>query len=346
MKKIMYILNTGKYSGAENVIIQIIKNLDRDKFYGIYVSLDGPIREYLAEYEIPFYPIEKLNVKNLIKCIKKIRPDIIHANDFKATVCAAFCHGKIPLISHIHNNDPCLKKVNLKSIAYLMSTFACETILTVSPSIEEECIFRGFIKNKIINIGNPVDIEKIRSSKKKIQKIKYDIIFLGRFSPPKKPLYAIKIMKAVNEKLPVKCVMVGDGELRTQCEEYIRDNKLAKIIDIVGFQKNPYDFLAQSKILLMPSEWEGFGLAAAEALALGKPVVCSDVGGLREIVDSSCGKLCKKSEDFIEFISLVLEDEDILRKLSIGANKKINNIETVDQYTNKISHIYSEIISN
>lgn len=71
----------------------------------------------------------------------------------------------------------------------------------------------------------------------------------------------------------------------------IEELGLVHVIRLYGFQKNPYIYLKQAKVMCMPSKWEGFGLAAVEALALGKPVIAAPVGGLNDIINDNCGKL-------------------------------------------------------
>ena len=87
--RVMYVLNTSSFSGAENVIITIIKNLPPE-VEAYYVSLDGRIREKLFEEKIKFYPLPKVNAHNLKKAIKEVEPDIIHANDTVASVTVTF----------------------------------------------------------------------------------------------------------------------------------------------------------------------------------------------------------------------------------------------------------------
>jgi len=67
--KVLHILNTGSYSGAENVVITIIKNM-AISVDAIYLSPDGSIRNHLEENSISFYSIEKLTVSNLKKLLK------------------------------------------------------------------------------------------------------------------------------------------------------------------------------------------------------------------------------------------------------------------------------------
>ena len=111
--KIIHFLNTNKYSGAENVAISIINQMKNDNEI-IYVSLDGPIREYLEENNITFEPIKKIGISELRRVIKKYNPDIIHAHDFTASIISSLVRGKRKLISHIHNNVKWLRNVNVK----------------------------------------------------------------------------------------------------------------------------------------------------------------------------------------------------------------------------------------
>ena len=84
---------------------------------------------------------------------------------------------------------------------------------------------------------------------------------------------------------------------------------LQNVIKIKGFMENPYGILNASKILCMPSVWEGYGLVAVEALALGIPVVSTGVGGLPGIINNSCGKICNITDEFISIIVELIELE-------------------------------------
>lgn len=346
MNTVMYVLNTDKYSGAENVVIQIIKNLRESNYRGIYVSRYGLIEEYLKNDNIFFFPVSKLNITNLKTAIRQIKPDIIHANDFRATVLLSLCNGKIPLISHIHNNEPWIRKINLKSVAFAISTLSCRKILTVSQSVSHEYVFKKFIEKKCLTIGNPIDSGYIRSRSYGNIKDKYDVVILGRLSPQKNPLYAIEIIDGVNKIIPIKCVFVGDGELKFACEKKIRELKLEGVIRLAGFQKNPYKYLAASKIMLMPSLWEGFGLAAVEALVFGKPVVCSNVGGLPSFINESCGKVCCSTEDYIKEVLSLLCDTSYYKNKSNGALKKAKEMDNIQQYMNQLTDLYKSLLGS
>ena len=136
------------------------------------------------------------------------------------------------------------------------------------------------------------------------------------------------------------CKSSYDGELREIVEEKIQELGLEEIINLKGFLENPYEILQKCKVLCMPSRWEGFGLAAVEALALGVPVVATEVGGLPGIIDESCGKLCDSKETFVEEIGSLLSDSELYRKKISGANKRAEELDNIDQYISDMINVY------
>lgn len=342
-KKVLHILNTGSYSGAENVVISIINNM-KENIDSVYLSKDGSIREILEESHIQFYPIKKLSFLELRRAVKDIKPDIIHAHDFTAGIISAFTIFNIPIINHLHNNSPWLKTFSFNSIVYAISTLRYKKILTVSESVMNEFIFSNICKRKSEVIGNPIDLEKIvHSIENKNICALYEIAFLGRLSTPKNPLFFLEIIYELKKSMPnIQAKMIGDGELHEQVENKIKELGLEGNVELLGFQSNPYEYLYQSKILCMPSVWEGFGLAAVEALALGKPVVASLVGGLVNIVDEDCGQLCKMKEDYVKELLSLLNEKKKYDNKSEGALLRSKQLDNIQQYIKKIYKIYAE----
>lgn len=340
--KVLHILNSNSYSGAENVVITIINNM-KDKVEGIYLSREGSIRKVLEENNIQFYGVEKLSVRELKRICVEVRPDIIHAHDFTAGIVSASSIFDIPIINHLHNNSPWIKKVSIKSIVYGLSCFRYQSILTVSKSVMDEFIFGKYFGRKSQVIGNPICVEKIvqMSSYAEI-KDSSDIVFLGRLTSPKNPLFFLEIMYELRMVIPnVKVTVIGDGELRSQIETKIEELDLKENINLYGFQKNPYGLLRAGKILCMPSLWEGFGLAAVEAFALGKPVVAAPVGGLKDLVTEDAGKLCETKEMFVNELIRLLSDKDYYEKKSEAAQTRANELDNMETY---ISLIYKKYV--
>ena len=339
-KVVLHIVNSNIFSGLEKVAIEIIKNLENE--YDLYyVTKDGPIIKYLEQNEVKRIKITKVSIREIRRICKEYKPDILHVHDYTATIISAMSLIKVPIISHLHNNSPWIKTLHPYSFALLLASLRCKKILIVSDSIEKEYMFKRFIKKKFINIGNPVSVENIRKKVKSWNNKKYDICFSGRLNISKNPLKFIRIISKVKEYNPsVNVLMLGDGELKDECERLIVDLQLQKNIEMKGFVEEPYEFMSQAKIFCLTSNWEGYGLVTFEALALGLPCIVSTVGGLINIVDEECGDFCKTTEEWSKKIKQYMDDKDLLNRKSLNAIKKARKLDNYSVYFSMINKIY------
>lgn len=343
--KIIHLLNSNKYSGAENVVCQII-----DLFKStpgiemIYCSPDGQIKDVLVEKRIRFIPLVRLSVFEIKQVISAENPDIIHAHDFRASIIAVMATRKIAVISHIHNNSPWIKKYCINTFIYAFSCRFYKAILTVSDSIFDEFVFGDKFRQKLFVIGNPVNIKSIQEKTiNNDNKKNYDLGFCGRLSYAKNPEAFLNLVEKLRTQNPeIAAAIIGTGEQEKMVVAQIHRKKLEQNITMFGFHKNPYHIMKSFKILCMPSRWEGFGLVAIEALALGVPVVCTNVGGLPEIVDESCGKVCE-IDGFYEVCLEMLHNSALLKQKSDGALVKAKRLDNINQYYNNIIKIYNAL---
>ena len=101
-------------------------------------------------------------------------------------------------------------------------------------------------------------------------------------------------------------------------------------------------------MMVAPSKFEGFGMAAVEAMAFGKPVLASRVGGFMLTVNDSCGKICGTDKkpvdrnDFVNSIIELLDNEEVYKAKSDGARKRAKELNNYDQYMEKIVSIYED----
>ncbi len=339
---ILHIVNSKIFSGLESVACDIITSNLSNKYRFIYVTQNGPIIEILKEKNIEYEIIDKLNCREIKRVLKKYNPSIIHAHDFTASVICSLVKEKKYLIEHLHNNCPWLKKINFYTLAFLYAGIRADKILTVSDSIEKEYIFSKFIKNKIECIGNPISREKALSNVNDLNCKKiYDVCCVARLTEQKNPFKFLEVLFEIKKKIKnIKAVWVGDGELKTDVLKKATELNLLTNIDFVGFQKNPYKYIAKSKIFMLTSDWEGFGLVAFEALSLGVPCVVSDVGGLSQIIDNECGMLCKQKKDYINECIVLLDNGVYMNQKHRKAIKKSKFLENYDGYIKKIDKYY------
>lgn len=320
MIRVIHLLSSNSLSGAEKVAISII-NSCTENVESFYASPSGKINHDLEKIGIRNIQIDKVNPLSIFKMIKQHKPDVVHAHDFRASIKLAFTPIACKKISHIHQNPPWMNKLNLYTIFYLVSCLFYNRIYSVSDQIFKDTLINKYFHSKIKNAPNHINDNEIKElAKKELYDKKYDLMFIGRFSEEKDPLRFIKIVEEiVRKKIYIRSVMVGDGKLKDLCLDYINKNNLNDNIDLLGYLSNPYPVMNSSKILVITSKWEGFGLVAAEALVLGKPVAAPPVGGLLNIINDYNGKLCLSNEDYYNFLISILINDIKYKKVSLSA---------------------------
>lgn len=340
--KVLHLLSSNKFSGAENVVCQII-NMFKNEIEMIYCSPRGQIEESLADKDINYKSIKKLSIKEIKEVIKEYKPDIIHAHDVRASIMAVLSTKKIPVISHIHGNFGNTNKNNSKSILYRLFLSRFSKIIAVSDSVVNEYMFSNKLRKKSIVLYNVIDVEMILDKiKMDNNEYDFDCVFLGRLTYPKNPERLVSIMKHVIEQNPkIKLGIIGDGELKDTIVNLIRKENMERNIKMMGFIDNPYKILAQSKLMLMCSRYEGTPMAALEAMSLGIPIVSTPVDGLNNIIENGVDGFLDKDDSILaEHISIILSDNKLLDSLSKNVKKKAEKICNINKYKNTIVEIY------
>lgn len=347
--KVLHVLASNKYSGAENVVCQIVRMFSlNDNIEMAYTSPSGDIKNALDERGINFLPMKELSKKELKSVIKSYQPDIIHAHDMKASFVVMRVKKKIPFISHIHNNAYENRRISLKSIAYYFAAKKAEKIIWVSQSSYDGYIFHKCFTRKsqvLCNIINGDDLALRINEDKNVYH--YDVAFLGRLTYPKNPQRLITVLSQVIQKKPeLKVAIIGDGDLREEIEDLVKELKLSNNIDFLGFKSNPYKILSSSKVMLMTSRWEGLPMCVLEALCLGVPVVSTITDGTeRVIVDGESGYLSNEDEGLITGVLNILENNKTQEQASINAKNRFYEINNIETYKKEILNIYSKVKS-
>ena len=344
MKRVLHLLTSNTFSGAENVVCTIIEKMS-DKYEMVYCSPKGKIEENLKERNIIYYPINKLSFKELKRVLKEYKPDIIHAHDNRATVYASFFSNKYKVISHIHGNNKIMNTVNIKTLLFNVCSKKIKHIIWVSDSSLQGYVFKKNIMDKSLVLYNVIDKDLI--VKKSMQyncNEKYDVIFLGRLGYPKNPKRMINVISiAINKSHNLKAAIVGDGPDRKEIEELIEQKNIEKNVKLYGFQSNPYPILKNSKVLIMTSIYEGMPMCALEAQSLGKPIIATPVDGLKKIVKNNVnGYLSNDDEKLSMKIVELIENNKLYENYSSESIKKFDKINDITLFCYTIDQLYNE----
>ena len=341
--KVMHLLNSRIYSGAEKVVCQIIKAF-RDDVEMVYCSPDSDIvRQMLAEQDVTFLPVEKMCTAELKRVIAEQKPDLIHAHDMRASFFAALCCGKIPLVSHIHNNAYDARGLSPKTIAYLLAGFKAKHILWVSNSSYEGYAFHKLFAKKSSVLYNIIDTEVIFDKKVQDENTyDYDMIYVGRLTFQKDPQRLIRLCARMKEsKQDLKVAIVGTGELEAEVKQLCAELNITENVHFLGFQSNPIKMIHDSKAMILTSRWEGTPMCALEAMALGTPVVSTPSDGMKDLIDDGInGYLTDDDAIMAEKLLAIMNDMDHRNSLGQQAQYKFNQINDAPKYKQAIYDCY------
>lgn len=344
--KVLHVLKSSLYSGAENVAITIIKYLD-DAYETAYLAMHGEIEEVLRKEGIHYFLLNKYTRHNISEVIKEYQPDIVHAHDFTATVFCAMIHQPFHLISHLHYDPPWVHNWNLRTVTYWCCKKRIDKVLTVSSDMFQNMVFAKGFAEKIRVVKNPLDIKRIKHNAYNEPydgPLNIDVIFVGRLVEQKNPQRFIRLVNALKKEglYNLYSVMLGDGELRGECMRLIKELGLEGNIQLLGFQSNPYAYMNKSSLLLVTSRWEGFGLVIAEANILGVPVLSTKTSGATEVLGKGAWEICESDEAFIQKAKQLLTDSAQYEVKGAEAKERVRRFSKMEDYMSHITSIYEE----
>ncbi|HEY3420325.1 MAG TPA: glycosyltransferase family 4 protein [Methanomassiliicoccales archaeon] len=213
-----------------------------------------------------------------------------------------------------------------------------EKIICVSEFVRKDLISRGFGPDQLEVVSSCIEMPLPREQREEDY-----ILFVGRLVATKGIPYILHAMREVDTRL----VICGDGPSRHSLERMAAKLGVEKKVRFEGrvSEERKADLFAGCKMLVMPSLFESLGLAAAEAMSYGKPVIASTSGGLPEVVGK--GGLVvppRDSKKLAEAIRSLLEDEELRHSLGAKA-KEIAAQYSWDLEVERIESIYSSLVS-
>lgn len=148
-----------------------------------------------------------------------------------------------------------------------------------------------------------------------VPKRKLTIATVGRLSAPKRFIRALSAHKRLLEDgFEHDLWIIGEGEERQKLEAYIQKNALEKSAKLLGFRGNPYNLMRAADLLVCSSIFEGFSTFVTEGLILGRPIVTTDVSGMRELLgENEYGLITANDDDaFYEGVKRMLTEPGLL----------------------------------
>lgn len=337
--KILHIIDSLSVGGAEKLIVDSIP-LMVEKGIEVDVALlkqtDSAFYNELREKEccnIINLGTSLFNPLHLYKIIRLFNKDydLIHVHLFPANYFTALAKkitfSKVPLIFTEHSTGN--KRMDNKRFRWIESWIykSYQKAICITPEVKQNVIEKLNIDDgKLTVIQNGINLTTIRNA---IPNKREDfnltdkdclLIMVASFRTQKDQDTLINTIKELPDKY--KLLLVGDGPRREVLEALVSELKIQDRVILMGIRSDVYPLIKMSDIAVLSSHWEGFGLAAAEAMACGVPVIASNVDGLAQVVEG--GGILFEKGDVLDLRNKVLslEDENYYNQIAISGIEK------------------------
>ncbi len=294
---------------------------------------------FVEEYPLfHFQPYELALSSKLVAIVERYGLDILHVHYAIPHAYAAYMAKQmlkekgieIPIVTTLHGTDITLVGSHpFYKPAVEFSINNSDVVTAVSESLRKDTLRLFDIKKEIKVIYNFIDFDKYPSiddvdcERNTLAKDNERIIVhVSNFRPVKRIKDVITIFAKIQEKLPSKLLMVGDGPDREQADLLSKKLGVRDQILFLGNSNEVNKILCYADLFLLPSETESFGLAALEAMAAKTPVISSNSGGLPEVnINGKTGFLSNvgDTEDMAKNAIYILENKERLMEFKVNA---------------------------
>ncbi len=328
MKSILFFIEALSSGGAETVFNSLIKYIDKTKYditvvterdKELFTDAIGSRVKLKSFIKIKKSKLRCILNKTIIKSSLKA-PEPLVRNFLirgKYDIEIAFCEGYATKIIGNSKSENCKKiawvHTDVINNPWSESVFGgaefekkCysnfDKIVCVSETIRQSFIKKYGFADKTVIIPNVIDIEKVLHLSQAMCDIPMEHPYFttaGRFESVKGYDRLIDVLAELKQSgYFFRFDMMGEGSLESNFKKKINDLNLSDEIRIIGFQDNPYKYIAKSDAFICSSYAEGYSTAVAESVIMNIPVITTLCSGMKEIFgNNTCGIICENSKD-------------------------------------------------
>ena len=324
MKKILFLIHDLGQGGAEKVLVNLVNNMDRSKFdISVTVLFGGGVNEQFLAPDIHFHAVFPKEVPGNSKLMKLLTPKQLHKLCVKehydievsylegpsARVISGCQDPNTKLICWIHSTIANIQDAagSFRSIQEARNCYGSfQNIVCVSQWVKRA--FMEFFPD-IYNVDilyNTIETDKILEQAKQpvqdslLNPNEIKLIAVGSLKPVKAFDRLIRIHSRLRQDgYPVHTYFLGQGPDLGNLQHQAADSGQSATISFLGYDSNPYKYIARSDIFVCCSLSEGFSTAATEALIVGTPVCTVEVSGMKEMLgeNNEWGVVTENSEE-------------------------------------------------
>ena len=367
MIKILFFIETLEGGGAEKVLRDLVNHMDQTKF-AITVQTVWPCDSSKLlvpgiRYKTTYREKNKWNQQRYrVEAELGILYQLHIKDDYDiecaylemgpTKVMAASTNKKAKKLAWVHCD---LTKAVGDPSAYARKTASWyakyDKVVCVSQRVKES--FDQVFQNQFDSVvsHNVIDDAAIREKagtplQDGMQKRRFTVLSVGRLSTPKKYIRLLEThRRLLDEGLAHDLWILGEGPERDKLEQYVAVHELQNSVWMPGFIENPYPFMREADLLTCSSIYEGYSTFATEGVILGKPIVTTEVSGMRELLgNSEFGMIVDNNDEaFYQGLKKMLCDDSLRKDFAAKAEQRGHQF-TAEELTNKNERYFEELL--
>ena len=351
--------------GAERCVYELARRLDPRRFDVRVAALrGGAVADWLAEAGVPVHVLDlrwRLDVRKLWQLaglLREHRVELLHTHLFHADLAGRLAAGMAGVPHLVHTVHTVEARFRPWQYAFARLTSGrADRIVCVSESARRAHARRsGLGPQHYQVIHNGVDVKAFAPQPQQRERLRREwgirddqplAAYVGRLDYEKgTDLLMSAVAQLGARQSPAAVVIAGDGPMNPVVRNFIEHGEGGSGCRYLGFVQDVRPLLWAADMLVMPSRWEGFGLAAAEAMAAGLPVVGTRIAGLSDVVvDKQTGLLVEPGDPtaLAEAILVLGRDADLRHRLGQAGMDRVAQRFTIEANIAAHERLYEQI---
>lgn len=314
-QRIVHVITTLDVGGAQATMAEIVCRLDPSEFEPIVISgtdeAPDVIAHRLSAAGIPLLQTSTLRrsvniadpraILALRRAVDTLRPDVVHTHSSKAGFLGRAAVDRRLSTAVVHTvhgwsfneRQPALVREAIIRLERRLARRTDAFVVVTGRDREIGLEHKIGTQADYRTIRSGVDFRSVSDATRHrdvirrslgFQPEQHVVAWVGRFAPQKDPRVLAQVVRHTIEREPaVAFVLIGSGPMEQETRRLLPAD-VGERVQVLGLRDDVFELLAASDALLLTSAWEGLPRVVVEALALGRPVIATDVGGIREVV--------------------------------------------------------------
>jgi glycosyltransferase involved in cell wall biosynthesis len=364
MKTVLHLIETSGPGGAEKIFLSVIAGLNPERYRSVACLLrEGWVAEQLRQLAVPTWVIPQrhsLDVDWIIHLARRLRShgvDLMHAHEFGMNVYGSLLSvfTGIPIVMTVHGKNYYTQKLR-RRLAYRFVAIQGQ-VVAVSEDLKTYLVNSvGIPGARITVLHNGINLEQFCVGRDQREQVRRELCVsdtqfligtVGNLYPVKGQTDLLNAAAKVLTRFPQTVFfLAGRGPLLADLQRETHILGIEKHIRFLGFREDVPALLAAADIFVLPSRSEGLSVSILEAMAAGKPVVATDVGGNREsIIEGQTGFLSRSGDAaaLAEGLCRLLDHPDQIPSIGREGRRRVGDLFSVQKMVSNYEAVYETL---